>query len=70
MWNKDRIISFTNGDKNIDATDFITKMKLLFNDDNDINLKWVDNDYHPNQRGHYTIANHVISSLNNNEKTI
>ena len=70
VWNKDRIISFPNGDKNIDATDFITKMKLRFYEDNDINLKWLDNDYHPNQRGHYTIANNVISSLNNNKKII
>ena len=31
VWNKDRIISFPNGDKNIDATDFITKMKLSKN---------------------------------------
>ena len=63
VWNERRIITFPNGSRNIDATDFISKTKQRFKDNNDIQLKFVDGDAHPNQSGHNRIAKEIISSL-------
>jgi hypothetical protein len=70
VWNEKRILSFPNGSRNIDATDFITKTKQRFKDNNDIGLKFVDGDYHPNQNGHHLIAKEIIISLSGKKSII
>jgi len=70
VWNEQRIITFPNGSKNIDATDFITEKNQRFKDNNDIHLKFVDGDTHPNQHGHNQIAKEIISSLNSKKSII
>jgi hypothetical protein len=70
VWNEQRIITFPNGSKNIDATDFITEKNQRFKDNNDIHFKFVDGDAHPNQHGHNQIAKEIISSLNSKKSII
>lgn len=63
VWNENRIVTFPNRTRNIDANDFINDIKQRFKDNNDIDLKFLNDDAHPNQTGHNQIATEIINSL-------
>ena len=65
VWDNEKIISFPQNSRYVEATGYIKNAKQRFCDNNDTKLKWLDHDHHPTQNGHQMLAKEIMKSINN-----